>query len=253
MFFILSKLITILIMPISLVVIIFVLSFFWKKYAKTLNTGGIVLLLFFSNPFLANQAMRWWETPAIPINQLDKSYDVGIVLCGVTNPLQKPNDRVHFSNGADRIIHAVQLYKEGRIDKILISGGSGYLLHQDASESQDLFRFSTMAGVKKKDIILENESRNTHENAAFSKQILQDQKSNKKLLLITSAFHIPRAKACFNKEGVQPDIFPTDLHSIEQEYTPDSLVVPSIAAIGTWTVLIREWLGMIAYKLAGYI
>ncbi len=197
--------------------------------------------------------MKWWEVPPINISSITKPYPIGVVLCGITNTRLKPKDRVHFQKGADRIIHAVQLYKEGKIKKILISGGSGSLLYPEESESSDLNQFALMTGVKKRDIILENESRNTHENALFSGKIIEEEKLKGNVLLITSAFHMKRAQACFKKENVKFDVFSTDLYSGEMEYSPNSLIVPSIGAIKTWTILIKEWLGMVAYKLSGYI
>ena len=253
MFFILSKLVTTLLMPLSVVVVLFFLSFIFKKKKKPLQIASVVLFFLYSNPFLAGLAMQWWEVPPVKIEQLDENYPVGVVLCGVTNPLMEPDDRVHFQKGADRIVHTVQLYKMGKIKKILISGGSGFLLHPEESESQDLYKFAVMSGVKKKDIILENESRNTHENAHYSKKTLEENRISGKVLLITSAFHMRRAAACFKKEKVDIEIFSTDMYSSQPDYTPDNLIIPNVGAIGTWTILTKEWLGIAAYKVAGYI
>ena len=117
MFFILSKLLTVLIMPMSIIVIVFISSFIIKKRKKQLQILAVALFFFFSNPFISQLAMRWWEVAPIAINSIQKPYEVGVVLCGVTNPHQKPDDRAHFNTGADRIIHAVQLYKLGKIKK----------------------------------------------------------------------------------------------------------------------------------------
>lgn len=240
-------------MPVSLICMAFILSYIFMKKKKFLQLTGVILLLLFSNPYLAHIVMKWWEVPAIHISNITKPYPMGVVLCGVTNTRLEPKDRVHFQKGADRIIHAVQLYKEGKIKKILISGGSGSLLHPEESESSDLNQFALMTGVKKRDIILDNKSRNTHENALFSSKILTEKKINGKVLLITSAFHMKRAQACFKKQHVKFDVFSTDLYTGEMEYTPIDLFVPNVDAIKTWTILIKEWLGMIAYKVAGYI
>lgn len=199
MFFILSKLLTVLIMPMSIIVIVFISSFIIKKRKKQLQILAVALFFFFSNPFISQLAMRWWEVAPIAINSIQKPYEVGVVLCGVTNPHQKPDDRAHFNTGADRIIHAVQLYKLGKIKKILISGGSGSLLYPDESESEDLYDFCMIAGVRKKDILLENQSRNTHENAIYSLKIIEEENIEGKVLLITSAFHMRRSIGCFKK------------------------------------------------------
>jgi uncharacterized SAM-binding protein YcdF (DUF218 family) len=253
MFFILSKLLTVLIMPMSLIIIAFLLSFLIKKRRKQLQVLAISLLFFFSNPLISSLAMKWWEVPPIVIESITKPYKIGVVLCGVTNPHQKPDDRVHFNSGADRIIHAVQLYKMGKIKKILITGGSGSLLYPEDSESQDLYDFCMIAGVRKKDILLENKSRNTHENAMYSKKIIEREKVKEKVLLITSASHMRRSMACFAKEKIKLDPFTTDNSSAEFEFTPNRLIIPSDGSIGAWGTLFKEWLGMVAYKLMGYI
>lgn len=240
-------------MPMSLIIIAFLLSFLIKKKRKQLQVLAISLLFFFSNPFFSSLVMKWWEVPPIAIQSISKPYEIGVVLCGVTNPHQKPGDRVHFNDGADRIIHAVQLYKLGKIKKILISGGSGSLLYPEDSESQDLYEFCMIAGVKKKDILLENQSRNTHENAMYSKTIIEKEKVKGKVLLITSASHMRRSIACFSKEKIKFDPFTTDNSSVEFEYTPDNLIIPNDGSIGAWGTLFKEWLGMVAYKLMGYI
>ncbi|MEQ9290196.1 MAG: YdcF family protein [Cyclobacteriaceae bacterium] len=253
MFFVISKLVSTLIMPISLISTLFIISFFFKKRRKLFLGLGVFLLLFFSNPFLANMVMRWWEVPAIRIDSISEPYAAGVVLCGVTDTRQQPNDRVHFLKGADRIVHAVQLYKEGKIRKILVSGGSGDLLHPEEDESQDMYQFARMCGVRKRDILLENKSRNTHQNAQLSKKILEEEKIQDKILLITSAFHMRRARGCFEKEGVAVDIFSTDLNSGEIEFSPIDSIVPNVGAISTWTILFKEWIGIAAYKVVGYI
>jgi uncharacterized SAM-binding protein YcdF (DUF218 family) len=102
------------------------------------------------------------------------------------------------------------LYKLGKIKKILISGGSGSLLYPDESESEDLYDFCMIAGVRKKDILLENQSRNTHENAIYSLKIIEEENIEGKVLLITSAFHMRRSIGCFKKEKIQFDSFSTD-------------------------------------------
>lgn len=102
--------------------------------------------------------------------------------------------------------------------------------------------------------MVEDASRNTYENALYSKNLLSQQgEVEQQYLLITSAFHMPRAKACFDKVGLDVDTFSADFRTDEHKFTPDVLLIPSSAAIGNWEIVIRELLGMVAYKLRGYI
>ena len=255
MFFVLSKLLAWLLTPLSWVLIFLLLSIMLKrkKWRKKCRIIGISLLLFFSNPAIANLVMKWWEVKPVEIAKLPSQADVAVVLTGITNALQEPDDRVHFNKGAERLMHAIQLYHVGKVRNILITGGSGSLLHQDVTESVGLAKTAIMCGVAPENIYIETESRNTHENALLSEPIIHSEWPNGSIVLITSAFHMRRSIGCFKKVGIQPIVFSTDLYSVPWQWDPGSLVVPSIGAMDLWRILIREWVGVISYKLAGYI
>ncbi len=251
MFFLLSKLLYFLVMPVTLIVLAFLLSWFYKKYRRQFLLIGLLLLLLFTNRFLSNTLIRWWEVPPTLISQLSH-YEVGIVLGGITTD-KEPRDRVHVTGGADRILHALQLYRAGKINKILISGGSGKILGDSIPEAVLLKQILLLSKVPEQDITLEPSSRNTHENAVFSADMLKEEYASQKYLLITSAYHMRRARACFEKVGLAVDTYSTDMRSDKNKYTPDELLIPSSSAIGNWEIVIRECLGMLAYKIAGYI
>lgn len=238
-------------MPVTLIVLAFLLSWFYKKYRRLFLLVGLILLLVFTNYFLSNALVRWWEVPPTPLSELP-NYEVGIVLGGITSD-KEPRDRVHVSGAADRILHAIHLYRIGKIDKILISGGSGKILKDSIPEAELLKKILLLSKVPKSDIMIEASSRNTHENASFSAEILNERYVNERYLLITSAFHMRRAEACFKKVGLEVDPFSVDMRGNEFEFTPDELIIPTSAAIGNWEVVIREIVGMLAYKISGYI
>jgi uncharacterized SAM-binding protein YcdF (DUF218 family) len=254
MFFILSKTLTYLVMPLTLICICLLASVVIRnaRWKKRMFWSGFVLLFFFTNDFIANECMRAWELPPTAISNL-QPYKLGIVLTGTTLSLN-PNDRVYFQRGADRVTHTVQLYKEGLLEKILISGGSGRLLGEAEPEANLFKKAMVMMGVPDSVIIIENETRNTYESAVQVKKMLEDQGyKGADCLLITSAFHMRRSLACYRKAGVQLDSFTTDFYSHPREFYPDSLIVPQLNALTVWHKLIREWVGFLAYKLAGYI
>ena len=220
-----------------------------KKIAFFL--GGF-LFLFFTNVWIENKAFLIWESEPVKISELP-DYELGIVLTGVTNHDKEPKDRVYFNKGADRVLHTLQLYKLGKIKKILISGGSGRVTGKPISEGTDMKKVFLLCGVPDSAIILELYSRNTHENALFTKNRLDSLTISGKKLLITSAFHMPRSKACFDKEGVKTDIYPTDFYGGETTMTPDVWIIPNEKALGGWQTLIREWLGYFMYWTMGYL
>jgi uncharacterized SAM-binding protein YcdF (DUF218 family) len=254
MFFILSKTLNYLVMPLTLICLCLLASVVLRnvRWKKRMFWCGFAMLFFFSNDFIANEFMQAWETDVTPISAM-RPHKLGIVLTGATQSLM-PNDRVYFQRGADRVTHAVQLYKAGLLEKILISGGSGRLIGEAEPEA-DLFKKAmVMMGVSEDHIMIENETRNTYESAVQVKQMLKDLGyQGADCLLITSAFHMRRSLACYRKAGLNPDAFSTDFYGHPREFYPGSLIIPQLNALIVWHKLTREWAGFLAYKMAGYI
>ncbi|WP_255897475.1 YdcF family protein [Rufibacter sediminis] len=253
MFFLLSKLLQYLASPVVWIFFLFVLGLLFRNQAKKKLTlrASFFLLLFFTNPILSNEAWLAWEPEAVLMKEV-KPYDAGIVLTGVTEVNRSPHDRVHYKEGAERILDAIQLYKMGKLQKIIISGGSGFIKEVQKTEASNLQQTALYAGVPAADILLEERSRNTHENALYTKELLQSQPQLRKLLLITSAFHMRRAQGCFKKVGLEIDTFPADFQTHDRSSQLDDLLIPSPEALLKWSRLIHEWVGYVTYKLLGY-
>ncbi|HEY3429713.1 MAG TPA: YdcF family protein, partial [Cyclobacteriaceae bacterium] len=235
-----------------IVLIVFILSFLIRKekWKKIFFWGAFSLLIFFTNDFIANEAMNAWEIGPTPYAEIKSTYEWGIVLTGVTSMDRKPDDRVYFNHGADRVVHTVELYKKGIIKNILISGGSGKLVPTGRREADEIYKAMLLMGVPADAMMLESESRNTHESAVMVKDLISDQQTH---LLITSAFHLRRSVACFKKVGLKVDMFSTDFYTHPRYFTPDVLLIPRLEAMMIWQRLFKEWTGMVAYRLAGYI
>jgi len=254
MFFVLSKLLAYLVMPTTIVVALLVASWIARneRWKKGLRVGGIVSLILFSNDFIANEVMSAWEVEPIAYQELQPR-GLGIVLTGSTLPIPYPNDRVYFQRGADRVTHTVQLYKLGLIKKILVSGGSGRLLVDYEPEATQFRKAMIMMGVDSADILVENETRNTYESAVAVKPMLDSLGYRAEdCLLITSAFHMRRSLACYRKAGVNLTPFSCDLYSHPTSFHLDALLIPKVESIKIWHILIKEWVGLLMYKLAGY-
>ncbi len=120
MFFILSKTLSFLVMPFTMVCLLVLASLLIKnkRWKKLCFWTGLVLMFFFSNDFIANEMMRAWEVKTTAYSDMQPRA-LGIVLTGVTMSDLRPDDRVYFHRGADRVTHTVQLYKLGLIAKIL--------------------------------------------------------------------------------------------------------------------------------------
>lgn len=255
MFFVLSKTVSYLVQPLPIVFILGVASWFLRmtKWGKRLKIASIALLFFFSNDFIANEVIGFYETPITPLSYFKKEYEYGIVLTGVTATNKELNDRVFVTSSPDRVNHSVLLYQKGIIRKILISGGSGKLLEPEYSEARQLRSLYILMGVDSTDLLVEGESRNTYESAVAVKKMLTGITAPQDCLLITSGYHMPRSIACFRKQNWDCDTFSTDIRFHNREYTPDAWLVPKPEAIGTWNALLKEWVGLVAYRLSGYV
>lgn len=254
MFFILSKILYYLVLPFSWIVITALTALFHKnnKVKKNAFRTSIALLLIFSNEFLINEVMVWWEIPVRPLNEITTPYDIGIILSGVTIPDKMPDDRIYFKKGADRVMHPVQLYKMGMVRKILVSGGNGQLVDKGWREADQIKNILLYSGIPEEDIIIENNSDNTFQNAVYSCEILKRDFPNQKYLLVTSAFHMRRSEACFKKQGIDFDVFSTDFYTHERRFSPD-VFIPDAYALLKWEIFIKEITGIMMYKLVGYI
>jgi len=223
-----------------------------KKWKLRCRNWAVVLILFFSNHFIFNLVIRAWESDVIAVESLE-TYDIGIVLGGYSNFEIYPRDRYNFSKRANRLTQAIELYKKGVFKKMLLTGGSGSILLDERSEAAEVEAYLLLMGVKQEDIILEPDSRNTHENATLTKAILDKDYPNAKCLLITSGFHMRRSKGCFRKEQIAFTAFSTDVIGERNRFTPNTLLLPNRDGFWRWEMLMKEWVGYTVYWLRGYI
>lgn len=198
--------------------------------------------------------MLAWE-PKYKAFEEVKNHEIGIVLTGVTNLGKTAYDRTFFQKGADRITHALQLYQMGKIKKILITGGQGLTPVNPNTEALLLKNFLMMAGMPESDIMIEDQAKNTRENALFTKVLLEEKgiDLNQEFILITSAFHMKRSKGCFDKVGLYTETFPVDYYSQDTKYDIPVLFYPDPYSIFIWHKLVKEWIGIVVYSVVGYM
>jgi len=254
MFFVISKILSFALSPIIWIftLLIFALFIKNKKKSKRFLLVSIIMFLFFSNSFITDGFIRLWERPVVKIQDIDEVYDVGIVLGGGMITYEKQTDKLTFRSNVDRIMQAVELYKAGKIKDILISGGPGSLLYRDMYEAVLLKRFLLKIDIPDSIIYIDSVSDNTHQNAVFSKEIIDEIFPDGKFLLITSAIHMKRAKGCFLKTGIEVDEYCTNKYVGERRYQFDYLFVPFMVNFLLWDELIHEVIGSIVYSVMGY-
>jgi uncharacterized SAM-binding protein YcdF (DUF218 family) len=256
MFYFLSKVLSFLVMPMALLTIALLFALFTKNHARRRKAliSAIVLLFIAGNGFITNELSLWWEIPPATL-PARTSPRVGIVLTGgMVKVYGEPRNRIYLADQADRMGQALLLYKSGQIQQILISGGVGGIFRsQVVDEGQTVRKFLIIAGVPAQDVLLENRSRNTHENALFSAPILQKRFKGYEYILITSAWHMRRAIGCFQKQSLAVTPYPAAIMSEPREFAPNHLLFPSEHAFFDFFWLVHEFIGYTAYWVMGYV
>ena len=150
---------------------------------------------------------------------------------------------------ADRIIGGATLAHRYPNARLVYTGGSSNLISNDAKEADYATALFQGLGIPKSRLIMERQSRNTKENAEFSKQIVKP-KPGERWVLVTSAYHMPRAIGLFRKAGFAVEAYPVDWKTGTKE---DLFKYYVIADDGLQLVDtgVREWLGLIAYRVSG--
>ena len=252
MFFILSKTVPLLFYPVPLLILslIAVLIFFRRKHTRWFLLGIVIFFYVISIPCTSNWLMHRLEMQRPSAQDLKPHYDAVVVLSGMVNLHVSKEGNVDYTGAIDRILTAINLVKQKRVDMLLISGGSGSLFDQRTKEAPFLKQLALEFGLRDDQIIIESRSRNTFENAKWSSRLIQEH-DLKDIMLITSAFHMRRAQASFRKQGVDPDIYPVDFLGSRALTLMD--FVPTSGGLGLMRKFVRESLGLIAYRLRGYI
>ncbi|MFK7975894.1 MAG: YdcF family protein [Halioglobus sp.] len=153
---------------------------------------------------------------------------------------------------ADRLVHAVALYKAGKASNIIVSGGGPY---GDRPEAEQMHDILLIMGVPSSAIVLESRSYNTHDNAVYTAQLLQE-RGWQNILLVTSAFHMRRAVGLFEAQNImQITAAPTDFQRrvAPPGALPDWLPLPGISNLYRTTHALHEIIGYAMYQWRGWL
>jgi len=251
MFFTLSKIIDFILLPISWILISLIFGI-WKKNRNILYVT-LGMLLLFTNGFFVNQLYRWYEVPQT-ILQPNQKFNYGIILGGgIIKTSQEDPKRINVGETADRMLQPILLYKSGVISKIVITGGDTSikgLRTDEIHETAQVAKFLIAMGVDSPDIIREEQARNTHENATYTKAIINN--TQEPILLITSAAHMRRSMACFQKVGLNPVAYSVDHKKKDSPMGVLEWLMPSENHLARFSQLVREVFGLLIYQLNGY-
>lgn len=246
MFFFFSKILEFFIYPLSWILALLIAGIVVKKQPrkKRLLIAATALLLIFSNDFLFNEFARQWDIQPVPLK--DSTYSCAIVLGGFSS--EGKNNEGYFNISADRFIQGLKLLTTHKVSHLLISGGNGGLLHDSFEESDWVKTQLKIFKVPDSSILIEDRSRNTIENAAFTKPMLSKAGLKPPYLLVTSGFHMRRSLGIFKKEDIEVIPYPCNYFGGQGNASPADLV-PDASVFGLWNYYTKEVVGTMVNKL----
>ena len=251
--FVLSKLLNLLAQPLNGVALLLLLAL-WRgpaRGARRLLLAALLLLLLIGAQPLPDALLARLEdqSPEIALDADLSGYAGVIVLGGALEPgrLSLGHAQPLLNSSAERLTMAVSLWQRHPALRLVFSGGEGELFGTGPSEAERAQRFFDSLGVPRTALTLETRSHTTYENALFTRE-LPGVAPQQRWLLLTSAWHIPRALATFRKAGWNVTPYPVDFRTAGS--TP--LTVYNLAdGAERWELLLHECIGIASYWLLG--
>ena len=183
------------------------------------------------------------------MRDLPPEVDGIIVLGGIVNEVVgRSRGQLAVGGSVERVVAFAELSKKYPNAKQVFTGGSGKLLTQNIKEADAIQPLLRAFGMDVGDIIFESASRNTHENAVLTHQMVSPS-PDEKWILITSAFHMPRSIGAFRQAGWQIEAFPVDYNYRGDEGF--ALRFNLRHGLNELAIAAHEWLGLVFYRLSG--
>jgi uncharacterized SAM-binding protein YcdF (DUF218 family) len=253
----LSKILPLFVMPLSVVLLLLLVGLMLLRKGRRKTSAGfltlaLVLLWTASMPLVANLLYGNIESqyPAQPLDQVPAGGCV-IVLGGVVGAPIPPRVDIEFNEAVDRVYKTAELYRAGKAPYVIVTGGNQPWTRSGTAEAELIRELLMRWGVPEDVIFLEGSSRNTRENAIYSRNIINSINCEQPLL-VTSAAHMPRALAAFDSAGVRVTPVTTDVRVVDDGLPPMTDFLPDAHALAMTSDAIREWIGQWVYSLKGW-
>ncbi len=263
MFLYLSKLLPLFFYPLGLASISLIIAFvtLWKRprIAAIAISFAFSVLIFCSNAWVTTWLVRLLEWQNLPPSPMPNAEAI-VVLGGATKSAYPPRPTVDLNEHGNRVIYAAQLYRQQKAPMIILSGGRIDWRGGGASESSDMASILTSLGIPVEAIVEEPSSLNTYENAVNVRKILVNRGIHK-VLLVTSAMHMPRSLKIFRRQGVDVIAAPTDFIITQGEIqeigsSPKAALLnllPNTENLHKFTSALKEYVGSFVYSLRGWL
>jgi uncharacterized SAM-binding protein YcdF (DUF218 family) len=250
-FFILSKLLDVFLSPYTWALLLLAAAVPWRVRARSprqlrrrrvFAAVGLAIFLVGSFPPFAN-ALQWHlEHSSTSTYDDSATYDAVILLGGVVEEdAMRSSGQIAFNENVERLIVTHRLLRDGKARVAIVSG--------ETPEADALAKQLEDWGIAKDRIILEPRARNTRENAVFSQEIARA-RGFERVLIVTSAFHMPRAAECFAAVAMKVDTLSVDYRASRK--IPFGEWIPRARSLALSTMLIREMAGRFIYRAQGY-
>lgn len=254
MFFILSKTAAILLLPSNFLIAlgfigIVLMATRFKRAGRRIALASLVLLALAGFSPLGTLLAHKLESRFPPWDPSRGAPDGVVVLGGaIVAGLSRDYGETAVGSDAGRVIAIAKLARAYPNARIVYSGGDPSLLGNGLAEADFLYPLLDSFGVARERVMLESRSRNTVENAVFSRDLMKP-KPGERWLLVTSAQHMPRAIGCFRQAGFAVEAYPVAWHTRKHISLFPSNVLSS--GLGRLDSAAYEWIGLIAYRLTG--
>lgn len=254
MFYLLSKIFWLLAQPLSLAALLAALAiglmaFGKRRWAIGASTAGLAVLVLSGFTSLGSVLIQPLEARFVRPAVMPASVDSIIVLGGSTlGRVSAARGVAELNDAGDRLTDAVflaQLYPDARL---IYSGGAGLLDSGAEAEAVTAARFFQDMGIAEDRLLLEDQSRNTDENAELTADMMGEAQGT--VILVTSAFHMPRSVGLFRRVGLDVIAWPTDYRSSGVEGFGVDISNP-VHSLNTASIAIKEWIGLLVYHWTG--
>ena len=203
---------------------------------------------------MSYRIVRAWEGPyrPMPLNDLPTdSVDAVVVLGGMMEFTGSKTRPYQITDATDRILEGVRLVKAGAGRLLIITGGKDPTQKRRPTEASLVNQFvREFALLPDSLILLETKAVNTDQNAQFTKEILLQNNMSTRVLLVTSALHMPRSRMMFEYYGMEVIEAPTDyIQSAANRRLRLFSILPNTYALDKVNRTVREWMGITYYRL----
>lgn len=251
MFFVLSKVLGFFALPSNFVILLGLLGLVLlrtrlRRAGRSLAAASLLLLAVLGLSPVGNALIVALEDRFPRWTDGGRDPDGIIVLGGALSPdISAARDDVALNEGAERLTAVAALASRYPRAKIIFSGGNAGLFRREEAEAEFALRLFESFGIPRGRVIAEARSRNTVENAVFSKELARP-KTGERWLLVTSGYHMPRAIGVFRRAGFAVEAFPVDWRTRGSAdlMRPFNSVAEGLARTDT---AVREWIGLLIY------